>query len=329
MFKAILIGLAVLVGLVLLVPFGVWLALRAPDTPWPVLEAKYATPQSHFVDLPGDVRLHYVDEGDPAKPTLILLHGFGDSFLTWRPWAERLRKDFRVISLDLPGHGLTHAPAEYRAQFDAYSDLVGAFADKVGLSRFALAGNSMGGGVAWRFAADHPERVSALVLVDAAGWPPSGPPKAPPLAFRIMQYPIGRAFLRSINNRPLVEQGLKADVYDKSVVTKAFIDQWSEVQLAPGHRTILMSILPGARAEATPEVLAKITAPTLILHGEADHIIEPEASRRFHAAISGSQLILYPKAGHLPQWEIPERSASDTAAFLKAHIEPSDQAGTS
>ena len=318
--KALLIAALVVLAVVVLVPLGAWLVLRAPDTTYEKLEARYALPASRYVDLPGDVHLHYVDEGDRSRPTIVLLHGFGDSFLTWRPWAERLSRQYRVISLDLPGHGLTRAPKGYQASIDGYGRLVDAFAGKLDLPPFTLVGNSMGGGVAWRFAVDHPQRLDGLVLVDAAGWPKTGPAKAPPLAFRILQYPIGRAFLQSIDNRPLIVQGLKADVYDKQLVTKSWVDGWAAVQLAPGHRPILMSIRPGALAVATPEVLAGIKRPTLVLQGEEDHIIPAGSGQKFAQAIPGAQLIVYPKVGHLPQWEIPQRSADDVAAFVQSRV---------
>jgi pimeloyl-ACP methyl ester carboxylesterase len=180
----------------------------------------------------------------------------------------------------------------------------------------------MGGGVAWQLAVRHPDRVAALILVDAAGWPAETAPKDIPLAFRILQYRLGRAFLASIDNRPLIEEGLKLDVYDKSIITPAFIDRWAEFQRAPGHRPILMSVNPSTQTTATAEVLAGITAPTLVLHGESDVLIDVTSARKFAAAIPGAKLIVYPQVGHLPQIEIPAKSAGDTAAFLKSLASP-------
>jgi pimeloyl-ACP methyl ester carboxylesterase len=191
-------------------------------------------------------------------------------------------------------------------------------AARLALPKFAVAGNSMGGGVAWEFAVRHPQRLNALILVDAAGFPNEGPPPAIPLAFRILQYRLGRAILRNIDNRPLIDEGLKTDVYDKSVITPALVDRWAEFQRAPGHRAILMSFHPTAFGQASAAVLHNIAVPTLILHGEADPLIEPAAARKFAAAIPGARLILYPHVGHLPQIEIPERSAADVAQFLEA-----------
>jgi pimeloyl-ACP methyl ester carboxylesterase len=172
--------------------------------------------------------------------------------------------------------------------------------------------------VAWQFAVRHPERLSALVLVDAAGFPNEKPPGEIPLSFKILKYPVGRALLRNIDSRPLIDSGLKVDVYDKSVITPALVDRWAEFQRAPGHRAILMALNPAGFKQATAVALQTIKVPTLILHGDSDVLIEPASARKFAAAIPGAKVIIYPQVGHLPQIEIPQRSAADVAEFLRA-----------
>ena len=310
--------IGIVVAIVVLAVVALWLKLRGPDIPYATLEAKYTNGTSHFVDLPGGFHVHYQDDGDPTLPVLVLLHGFGDSYTSWEGWVPVLKPQFRVISLDFPGHGLTRAPEGYRLTGIGLADLVDAFAAQLALPPFAVAGNSMGGGVAWQFAVRHPERLSALILVDAAGFPNEKPPGELPLAFKILKYPIGRALLRNIDNRPLIDSGLKVDVYDKSVITPAFVDRWAEFQRAPGHRAILMALNPLGFNQATAAALQNIKVPTLILHGDSDVLIEPASAQKFAAAIPGAKVIIYPKVGHLPQIEIPQRSAADVAEFLRA-----------
>ncbi|MEI9996965.1 MAG: alpha/beta hydrolase [Rhizomicrobium sp.] len=294
-----------------------WFVLRGPDIPYAVLEAKYADTQSHFADLPGGVRLHYRDEGDPRAPVLLLVHGFGDSFTSWDGWAARLHDRFRVIRIDLPGHGLTRAPSGYVLNDDGSTALIDALAAKLNLPKFAIAGNSLGGGVAWQFALRYPARVRALILVDAAGWP-SETLKSPPLAFRLLRYSWGRAFLKSIDNTPLIRSGLRGEVGNPAVITDAFIARWAEFQRAPGHRDILMSLAPGRNSVATKAALSRIAVPTLVLWGAVDPLIAVASAHKFADAIPGAQLIVYRGVGHLPQVEIPARSAGDVAAFLEA-----------
>jgi pimeloyl-ACP methyl ester carboxylesterase len=111
---------------------------------------------------------------------------------------------------------------------------------------------------------------------------------------------------------------LKTDVYDKSLITPAIVDRWAEFQRAPGHRAILIGVNFQAQRQATADLLGAIRVPTLVLHGESDPLIEPASARKFAAAIPGAKLIMYPHVGHLPQIEIPQRSAADVAAFLEA-----------
>jgi pimeloyl-ACP methyl ester carboxylesterase len=318
MIKTLFLILGGLVALVVVAGFIGWLLLRGPDIPYEKLEAKYATAASHYADLPGGVHLHYKDQGKADGPVLVLVHGFGDSHFSWDGWVARLGDRYRIITVDLPGHGLTRAPEGYVATSDGYADLIDALAAKLALPRFAIAGNSMGGGVAWQTAVRYPDRLNGLILADAAGWPASTL-KKPPLAFKLLKYSWGRAFLRSIDNTPLIRSGLRGEVGDPAVITDAFIARWAELQRAPGHRAILMSIQPGQHSQASKEVLAGVKVPTLVLWGEIDPLIEVAGAHRFAEAIPGAQLIIYPKVGHLPQVEIPQRSADDVAAFLAAH----------
>jgi pimeloyl-ACP methyl ester carboxylesterase len=310
--------LGIVVAIVLLVLVLAWLKLRGPDIPYETLEAKYTDGASRFAELPGGFRVHYEDDGNPALPLLVLLHGFGDSYTSWDGWVRELGGKFHIIRLDFPGHGLTRAPEGYRLSADKLADLVDAFAAKLGLPGFAVVGNSLGGTVAWQLALRHPERLNALVLVDAGGFANETPPAKIPLAFRILQYRWGRALLRNIDNRPLIDEGLKIDVYDKSVITPALVDRWAEFQRAPGHRAILMSLDPASVNRASVAALGQIKVPTLVINGENDVLVEPASARKFAAAIPGAKLITYPHVGHLPQIEIPERSAADVAAFLQA-----------
>ncbi|WP_165186511.1 alpha/beta fold hydrolase [Caulobacter soli] len=318
MIKILLSVLGGVIALVVVAGFVGWLLLRGPDIPYETLEAKYATAASHYADLPGGVHLHYKDQGKADGPVLVLVHGFGDSHFSWDGWVARLSDRYRIITVDLPGHGLTRAPAGYVASADGFAELIDALAAKLALPKFAIAGNSMGGGVAWQTTVRYPDRVDALILADAAGWP-SETLKKPPLAFKLLQYSWGRAFLRSIDNAPLIRSGLRGEVGDPAVITDAFIARWAELQRAPGHRAILMSIQPGKHSQATKEALSTIKVPTLVLWGETDPLIEVASAHKFAEAIPGAQLIIYPKVGHLPQVEIPQRTADDVAAFLAAH----------
>ena len=308
----------IIIGILVVLLAAVWVKLRGPDIPYETLEAKYTNGASRFIDLPGGLHVHYQDDGDSRLPALVLLHGFGDSYTSWEGWVQQLKTRFHLLSVDFPGHGLTRAPEGYPLSGDGLADFVDAFAAQLSLPQFAVAGNSMGGGVAWQLALRHPQRINALILVDSAGFPNEKPPAAVPLAFKILKFPLGRALLRNIDNRPLINEGLRTDVSDKALITPALVDRWAEFQRAPGHRAILMSVNMSSLMSASPEVLRSINVPTLILHGENDVLVEPASAGKFAAAIPGAKVLIYPNVGHLPQIEIPQRSAADVAEFLTA-----------
>ncbi|MBQ1763834.1 MAG: alpha/beta fold hydrolase [Aquincola sp.] len=111
MLKTLAYALLLIVVLLSVGLAAVWLYLRTPDRPAAELERRYAGADDHFIELPGGLRLHYRDQGDRLRPVLVLLHGYGDSYATWEAWGQALQDRYRVISLDLPGHGLSAAPA--------------------------------------------------------------------------------------------------------------------------------------------------------------------------------------------------------------------------
>src|ERR1700722_11247212 len=174
----------IILGILVVLLAAAWAKLRGPHIPYEVLEAKYTNGASRFVDLPGGLHVHYQDDGDPALPTVVLLHGYGDSYTSWEGWVQQLKTRFHLLSLDLPGHGLTRAPAGDQLTAEGLADFGDAFAAQLNLPNFAVAGNSMGGGVAWQLALRHPERIDALILVDAAGFPNERPPAEVSRAFR-------------------------------------------------------------------------------------------------------------------------------------------------
>lgn len=306
---------AILLLVLVAAAVGLWLAYRAPDLSYETLEKQYARPASRFADLGNGLRIHYLDEGKADAPPVVLIHGFGDNAFSWDGWARVLGASHRILVVDLPGHGLTRAPAGFVASPDRLADAIAAWATSITLPRYAVAGNSLGGGVAWNLAVAHPDQVAALILVDAAGWPNPPSNAKPPLAFRIMRYKLGRDLITSIDNTPLIREGLRKDVGDPAVITEPFIARWAALQRAPGHRPILMSLSPGQRV-ASNDMLGAIKVPTLIQWGAIDPIIPVVSAHKFKAAIPQAELILYPKVGHLPQVEIAERSAGDVAAFL-------------
>jgi pimeloyl-ACP methyl ester carboxylesterase len=250
---------------------------------------------------------------------VLLLHGFAASLHAWEPWVTRLGDRYRLVSIDLPGHGLTRAPADYEAAIERYVDDVEAFAAASTLPRFALVGSSMGGNVAWEYALAHPERVDALVLVDASGWPDARPGTDPVQPMRaILQNPVLRPVLRDLDGTRLFREGLQRAFADPTLVDETMVSRYVDLARAPGHREILLQLTLDrwARRHASDALLAAIRVPTLVLQGARDPIIPAEHARRFAAAIPGAELVVFAEVGHLPMEEQPDRSAAVVARFL-------------
>ncbi|MEQ1863041.1 MAG: alpha/beta hydrolase [Micropepsaceae bacterium] len=310
--------LAVLIGLA-------FAFLGDPAVPREVLVAKYGQAPSQFVDLPSGAKAHYRDRGNRAGPALVLLHGSNASLHTWEPWVKILGDEFRVVTVDLPGHGLTVARADDALTAESMADFVDAFATKLGLERFAIAGNSMGGHVALRFAIKYPARVSALVPIDSGGVIPPNMPE-PPAFFYIVRTPVLREFLRLIPGRPVAEATLKASFANQALVTEAMVDRYWELNREPAIRAATRQRFRMpleywlAEDRFSRANLPKLAVPTLILWGLRDKLIPVEAGDILKAAIPGAQLIVYEDGGHILQEDLAERSAADVREFVKTAL---------
>lgn len=309
-----------LVGILALAAVAGYFILKRPDIPYETLAAKYESGASRYELFADGVRLHYRDEGNPDGPTLLLLHGFSASLHTWEPWVQQLGGEYRIVTLDLPGHGLTRAPAGYQGSIHAFRDAVSTFADAKDLQHFIIGGNSMGGHVAVEYALAHPEQVDALMLIDSAGWPE--PPNATEgqgaIIFQLLRNPIAANILRDLDNSALIRQGLETAFPAKpELVDDAMVARYAELSRAPGHRDIILGLMRADRPLATPERLAALTIPTLIIHGKQDHLTPLSFGEQFNAAIAGSEFQVLDGIGHAPQEEVPEQSAALVRAFVQ------------
>jgi pimeloyl-ACP methyl ester carboxylesterase len=317
-----------IVAAVLVVLVVLWASARKPDIPYRTLETRYADAQSRYLDLPGGFHVRYRDQGDPNRPTLLLVHGFFVSLDEWGPWEQRLAKDYHVVSVDLPGHGLTRAPRGWKPSMAKMVGFVDAFARADHLDRFTLAGHSMGGDIAWRYALAHPDRLKGLILVAAAGWPDrTTSAKQATASLESMRNPFVRFLFKDFDQSAAIRSGLAKSYADPRLATDAEVKRYIELSRAPGHRDILLDLALGfsKRGVATQAALAEITTPTLVLQGGQDRLIPPSDASKFAASIHGSRLIVYPDAGHMAPEEAADASAKDVAAFL-ASLEPKKNA---
>ncbi|MDG2333478.1 MAG: alpha/beta hydrolase [Myxococcota bacterium] len=304
--------------IILVVIVGAYLALLQFDIPAEEVDALYTNEASKFMALANGARVHYRDEGNPDGPPLVLIHGSNASLHTWELWAADLGDQFRIISMDLQGHGLTGPVPDNDYSIDAMVRLVDEVVTRLGINRFSLAGSSMGGTTAWTYAVQHPGRLNALILVGSSGYPDDDVDEEGegPLVFKILSSPVGRALVRNISPRMLAEEGLKTSFVDDSLVDEAMVDRYTTLAVREGSRDATSIRFSTPRLYDLALRIPEITAPTLILQGDGDLLISVPHAEKFHADIAGSKLIIYEDVGHMPMEENPEESAADVRAFL-------------
>jgi len=298
----------------LLLAVATALLIRA-DIPANELKAKYSTPSSRFLQL-AEVNLHYRDEGQ-GRP-IVLLHGTGASLQTWDGWAREMRKSHRVLRLDLPGFGLTGPNATDTYTIRYYAELLLRFLDSLQLDKVHLAGSSLGGQIAYDFAAAHPERVQKLILISPTGITNAND-KSISMPFRLAQMPLLKHTLRYITPRFIVEKSLQEVYGDDSRLTAATITLSHDMLLGAGNRQAFIHRMNTRDADNLQQ-LARVQAPTLILWGLADAWVPLSDASHFQQSIKGARLITYPGAGHIPMEEIPQPTVSDALRFLQEEL---------
>ena len=293
---------------IFLVALGFW--LWTPDRPRAELEARYLDSPGDMVEVAG-ARLHVRDAGPRDAPAVVLLHGFGASLHTFEPWAKALSSDHRVVSFDLPGAGLSE-PDPTGLYTDARSmEILTALLDRLGIARASLVGHSIGGRLAWSYAAAHPDRVDKLVLIAPDGFASPGfeygkPPEAS-LLVRSMRYVLPK---------PLLRASLAPAYGDPSALTEATVDRYYDLMLAPGVRSALIARMEQTVRHDPRPALRTIRAPVLLVWGTKDGMIPAINAEDYLRELPDARLVSFPGLGHVPHEEAPDATLSPVRAFL-------------
>jgi pimeloyl-ACP methyl ester carboxylesterase len=254
--------------------------------------------------------LRYIDEG--RGPAVVFLHGLGASMYTWRKnLAPVAAAGYRVIAFDNRGFGFSDKPA---TGYDnaSYARLTVALLDSLRLPDAVLVGHSMGGAIAAEVAIAHPERVRGLVLIGSAGLGAREPP-----LFRVGRWPMVGPLLFAFRGRGLTERLLKATYADPRKVSDADVDQYYAPVAEPEYGRSLRAVLREFRFDGLAGRLDHITAPTLVLWGEADRLIPITLGRALAAGIPRAAFLSVPGAGHAVQEEAPDEVNRLLIRFLK------------
>lgn len=311
-----LIGIFMLVGL-LVITIGP-LVIPIPPLPDPLPLSAVVDEESRFIEVNG-IDVHYKQYGS-GEPVMILLHGFGASTFSWREVMKPLSEYGTVIAFDRPAFGLTERPmpGEWEGEspytLNSQINLLIGLMDRLNVEKAVLIGNSAGGTVAAAAALAHPQRVPALVLVDAAIYAGGGAPAWIRPLLKTPQFDrLGPWFARSIAG----EQGdafLRAAWHDPSKITDEIIAGYREPLRVANWDRALWELTKVSGESQLVERLDELNLPVLVITGDDDRIVPTAESLRLANDLPNARLAVLENCGHVPQEECPR-------PFLKAVVD--------
>ena len=284
------------------------------------LKGRYgnAAEGSRYIELDG-FNIHYRDEGCRDKPALVLIHGVVASLHTWDSWVQAFASDYRIIRFDVPGFGLTGPARDGQYSAERMIRVLGLLLDYLQVDKADIAGNSLGGYIAWNFALAQPQRVGKLVLIDPAGYPMH----KVPWMIAAAALPGATVAMPMWMPRALIAQGIKEVYGEPARIKPGVVDRYNDLTRRPGNRRAMMDIfrvllkVNKEELHGTSARVAQIQAPTLLLWGERDRWISPKHVPLWQRDLPGIQVKTYPGVGHIPMEEIPQQSAADALRFLQ------------
>lgn len=283
------------------------------DIPLEELKKQYTNEQSKFIIIDG-VNVHYRDEGNKNDSLpIVLIHGTSSSLHTWDSIVPALLNKKRIIRLDIPAFGLTgpHPRREYSIAF--YNQFIDSFLCSLGVQQYIIAGNSLGGSIAWNQALSYPQKVKQLILINSGGYPKKN--EKGNIGFKLASMPVIGDVLVKFTPRSLIRKSVE-DVYtDKSKVNDRLVQRYYDLLLREGNRQATLDIFK-QRKYANAEKIKSISTPTLIIWGKEDQLIDVSNAYLFKKDIQGSELVIIPKTGHVPMEEAPKEVNLAIKAFL-------------
>jgi len=294
---------------VLLLAVALW-TLWTPDLDRATLERPYLQSPGDMVQVL-DQRLHVRESGPQDAPAVLLIHGFGASLHTWEPWAQTLSHQLRVLRLDLPGSGLSPPDTG-----NDYSDtrsiaLINALLDARGLQKVSLLGHSIGGRIAWTFAATDPQRVDKLVLLAPDGFASPGFEYGKPA-----QVPAAMGLMRWIAPRWLLRMNLSPGYFQPDALSEENLSRYHDLMRAPGARAAMLARLEQTTLLEPQPLLQQIQAPTLLVWGREDAMIPFANAADYQRDIADNRLLALEKMGHLAMEENPQLALPGVLQFL-------------
>ncbi|CAN5328341.1 alpha/beta fold hydrolase [soil metagenome] len=237
-------------------------------------------------------KINYVEAGDAAKPTVILLHGLGGSIGNWQTTTGPLSQSYHVIALDQVGFGKSDKP-NLKYRIGTFVDFLDKFMSELKIEKASLVGNSMGGWVAGLMAVKYPNRVEKIVLADAAGIVPPNYSEADVYQLNNSTRDEIRGNMKKIFATPAFQNNA------------ALVDQFMTLRVTANDGGTINSIIESIRRreDFLNDRLGEIKKPALIVWGRQDGLLPVADAATFNKGIVGSELIIFDGCGHVPQFE--------------------------
>lgn len=284
------------------------------DIPFAALKVKYQKSNSAFIDIDG-MPVHYIVEGklDDSLP-IVFIHGTSASLHTWDTLSSLLKANKKIIRFDLPAFGLTGPNRLNQYNFNFYNQFIDELLLKLNVSKCIVAGNSLGGSIAWNYAIASPDKVKKLILLDASGYPKKDEKGS--LGFKLAGIPVLNQALKHISPISLIRKSLEDAFYNKSLVTEQMVEQYHDMLLREGNRGAVLELFQHPmKPDATK--IKTITQPTLIIWGKEDQLISYKNAALFKQDILDSRVLVLDKVGHIPMEEAPNQVATAIIEFIK------------
>lgn len=315
--KIIIIGLASFLFIFFVVPY----LIPIPEIPGTFPSDRLGKEDSKFMIVNG-LKVHYKIYGS-GEPAIILMHGFGAYLFSFDPIIKDLSKYGTVIAFDRPAFGFTERPLlenweginPYTNEFAA--DLAVGLMDGLGIHKAIILGHSAGGAVALLTYYRHPDRVSALILEDAAVYGGGAPWFVGIFQYLPQFQRLGPLLVRSIAG----DSGINTIYlawYNDSKITPDIIEGYRRPLMADNWDYALWQYTLASRDLRLSDNLSKISVPVLIITGTEDKIIPPSYAERLAKEIPSAYLVRIDECGHIPHEERPEEFLNAVVEFLKS-----------
>ena len=309
-FKKKYILYIVLLVVLLLIKGAVYSDISVED-----LKAEYTNEHSKFIEVDG-MQVHYRDEGKGFP--IVLIHGTASSLHTWNDWTTELTQTNRVIRMDLPAFGITGPNKNADYSIKAYTQFLHQFLTQIKVDKFYLAGNSLGGNIAWNYAAEYPEKIEKLILVDASGLPINKPQ---PAIFKMAKTPVLSSLFLYVTPKIFIKKNMKEVYGDETKITDDLVTRYHKMALRVGNRQAFIdrAKIDFKLGEKTNlNKLKSIQTPTLLIWGAKDNWIPLKSvGIKMDSILPNSKLVVLENSGHVPMEENPEESLVVLKEFIE------------